>query len=132
MTTAPRTDPPAFSVADHRWMRRALALAGDALRLSNPNPRVGCVLVRDGHWLVEAHTQRVGADHAEARALREAQRQGIDLHGATAYVSLEPCCHQGRTPPCADALIRAGVARVVVGLQDPNPRVAGRGIVPCG
>lgn len=109
-------------------MRRALAAAEQALFLSNPNPRVGCVLVRDGHWLAEGFTQQVGGRHAEAQALHDAARQGVDLRGATAYVTLEPCSHQGRTPPCADALIRAGVARVVVGLQDPNPQVAGRGI----
>ncbi len=109
-------------------MRRALAVAEQALFVSNPNPRVGCVLVRDGRWLAEGSTQAVGGRHAEAQALQAAAEQGIDVHGATAYVTLEPCSHQGRTPPCADALIAAGVARVVVALQDPNPRVCGHGI----
>ncbi|WP_345796179.1 bifunctional diaminohydroxyphosphoribosylaminopyrimidine deaminase/5-amino-6-(5-phosphoribosylamino)uracil reductase RibD [Castellaniella sp. MT123] len=118
----------AFSTEDHRWMRRALAVAEQALFVSNPNPRVGCVLVRDGRWLAEGSTQAVGGRHAEAQALQAAAEQGIDVHGATAYVTLEPCSHQGRTPPCADALIAAGVARVVVALQDPNPRVCGHGI----
>ena len=125
MTTL-RADSARFSPEDHRWMQRAQAVAEQALFLSNPNPRVGCVLVRDGHWLAEGFTQRVGGPHAEAQALRAAQR--LDLRGATAYVTLEPCSHQGRTPPCADALVRSGVTRVVVGLQDPNPQVAGAGI----
>jgi len=127
MTTLP-IDAGRFSPEDHRWMRRALTVAEQSLFLSNPNPRVGCVLVREGRWLVEGFTQRVGDRHAEAQALHEARQQGLDLHGATAYVTLEPCSHQGRTPPCADALIQAGVARVVVALQDPNPQVAGAGI----
>ena len=109
-------------------MRRALKVAQQALFVSSPNPRVGCVLVRDGHWLAEGSTQRAGDRHAEAQALHEAALQGVDVRGATAYVTLEPCSHTGRTPPCADALIDAGVARVVVALQDPNPRVAGQGI----
>ncbi|HXE18960.1 MAG TPA: bifunctional diaminohydroxyphosphoribosylaminopyrimidine deaminase/5-amino-6-(5-phosphoribosylamino)uracil reductase RibD [Castellaniella sp.] len=126
--TTPPTDPSGYSPEDRRWMRRALTVAEQALFLSNPNPRVGCVLVRDGRWLAEGFTQKIGGRHAEAQALHEAASQGMDLRGATAYVTLEPCSHQGRTPPCADALIRAGVSRVVVGLQDPNPRVAGGGI----
>ncbi|MFT0533254.1 bifunctional diaminohydroxyphosphoribosylaminopyrimidine deaminase/5-amino-6-(5-phosphoribosylamino)uracil reductase RibD [Castellaniella hirudinis] len=117
-----------FSIEDHRWMRRALAVAEQSLYLSNPNPRVGCVLVRAGHWLVEGHTQQAGGRHAEAQALWQAAQQHLDVRGATAYVTLEPCNHQGRTPPCAQALVDAGVARVVVALQDPNPLVAGRGI----
>lgn len=109
-------------------MRRALSVARQAQFRSNPNPRVGCVLVRDGRWLADGSTQEAGGRHAEAQALHEAASQGVDVHGATAYVTLEPCSHQGRTPPCADALVAAGIARVVVGLQDPNPRVGGRGI----
>ncbi|WP_298012613.1 bifunctional diaminohydroxyphosphoribosylaminopyrimidine deaminase/5-amino-6-(5-phosphoribosylamino)uracil reductase RibD [uncultured Castellaniella sp.] len=115
-------------VEDHRWMRRALAVAEKSLYLSNPNPRVGCVLVRDGRWLAEGNTQEAGGRHAEAQALWLAQQQQLDVRGSTAYVTLEPCSHQGRTPPCADALIAAGIRRVVVALQDPNPRVAGQGI----
>ena len=126
------SDPPstagAFSTEDHRWMRRALKVAEQALYVSSPNPRVGCVLVRDGRWLAEGSTQRAGDRHAEAQALYEAAAQGVDVRGATAYVTLEPCSHTGRTPPCADALVAAGVARVVVALQDPNPKVAGQGI----
>jgi diaminohydroxyphosphoribosylaminopyrimidine deaminase/5-amino-6-(5-phosphoribosylamino)uracil reductase len=118
-----------FSTEDHRWMRRALTVAEQALFVSSPNPRVGCVLVRDGRWLAEGSTQRAGGRHAEAQALHEAALQGVDVRGATAYVTLEPCSHTGRTPPCADALIAAGVARVVIALQDPNPKVAGGGIV---
>lgn len=116
------------STEDYRWMRRALAVAEQAMFLSNPNPRVGCVLVRDGRWLAEGHTQQVGGRHAEAQALWQAAREGVNVQGATAYVTLEPCSHQGRTPPCAQALVAAGISRVVVALQDPNPRVAGRGI----
>src|SRR5690606_24324667 len=119
---------PVFSTEDHRWMRRALKVAEQALFVSSPNPRVGCVLVRDGRWLAEGSTQRAGSRHAEAQALHEAAQQGLDVRGATAYVTLEPCSHVGRTPPCADALIAAGVVRVVVALQDPNPKVAGQGI----
>ncbi len=109
-------------------MRRALTVAEQSLFVSSPNPRVGCVLVRDGRWLVEGSTQQAGGRHAEAQALHEAALQGVDVRGATAYVTLEPCSHTGRTPPCADALIAAGMARVVVGLQDPNPQVAGGGV----
>src|SRR5690606_34580050 len=116
------------STEDHRWMRRALRVAEQAQFVSSPNPRVGCVLVRDGRWLAEGSTQRAGGRHAEAQALHEAALLGVDVRGATAYVTLEPCSHTGRTPPCADALVAAGVVRVVVGLQDPNPKVAGRGI----
>lgn len=109
-------------------MRRALAVAEQALFVSNPNPRVGCVLVRDGRWLAEGSTRQAGGHHAEAQALHEASLKHTDVRGATAYVTLEPCSHTGRTPPCADALIAAGIGRVVVALQDPNPKVAGRGI----
>lgn len=116
------------STEDHRWMRRALAVAEQSLYLSNPNPRVGCVLVRDGRWLAEGSTQMAGGRHAEAQALWLAAQEQQDVQGATAYVTLEPCSHQGRTPPCADALIAAGIRRVVVALQDPNPQVAGQGI----
>ena len=109
-------------------MQAALAQAAKALYTATPNPRVGCVIVRDGEVLAEGHTQPTGFAHAEAYALQHAHQQGIDVRGATAYVSLEPCNHHGRTPPCADALIAAGIARVVVALQDPNPLVAGQGL----
>ena len=109
-------------------MRAALAQAAKALYTATPNPRVGCVIVRDGEVLAEGHTQPTGFAHAEAYALQHAHQQGIDVRGATAYVSLEPCSHHGRTPPCADALVAAGIARVVVALEDPNPLVAGQGL----
>lgn len=112
-------------------MHQAVELASDAIGLSEPNPRVGCVLVasdaRDGGVLGAGHTQQAGGPHAEVMALRDAQARGLDVAGATAYVTLEPCAHHGRTPPCADALVAAGLRRVVVALQDPNPLVAGQG-----
>ena len=106
-------------------MARALALAARGLDTTSPNPRVGCVLVRDDSIVGEGWHQRAGGPHAEIHALTQA---GAGARGATAYVSLEPCAHHGRTPPCADALVNAGVARVVVAMEDPNPLVAGRGI----
>ncbi len=110
-------------------MGRGLVLAQQALRLSNPNPRVGCVITSaDGRVIGQGHTQQAGGPHAEVMALRDAQTQGESVAGATAYVTLEPCSHHGRTPPCCDALVAAGVARVVVATVDPNPLVAGRGI----
>src|SRR5690606_41063954 len=99
------------STEDHRWMRRAVRVAEQAQFVSSPNPRGGGVLVRDGRWLAEGSTQRAGGRHAEAQALHEAALLGVDVRGATAYVTLEPCSHTGRTPPCADALVAAGVAR---------------------
>jgi diaminohydroxyphosphoribosylaminopyrimidine deaminase/5-amino-6-(5-phosphoribosylamino)uracil reductase len=113
---------------DTDGMRAALAQAAKALYSATPNPRVGCVIVRDGDVLAEGHTQPTGFAHAEAHALHHAQQQGVDVRGATVYVSLEPCSHHGRTPPCADALITAGIARVVVAIEDPNPLVAGQGL----
>ncbi|RZT97950.1 bifunctional diaminohydroxyphosphoribosylaminopyrimidine deaminase/5-amino-6-(5-phosphoribosylamino)uracil reductase RibD [Rivibacter subsaxonicus] len=108
---------------------RTLALAEQAIGLSDPNPRVGCVLLAaDGAVIGEGHTQRAGEAHAEIMALRAARAAGLDPRGATAVVSLEPCSHHGRTPPCCDALVEAGVARVLVASTDPNPQVAGRGI----
>ncbi|MEY2842984.1 MAG: bifunctional diaminohydroxyphosphoribosylaminopyrimidine [Pseudomonadota bacterium] len=113
--------------ADRHWMALALALARLALILSAPNPPVGCVIVRDGQLLGAGHTQQVGGPHAEVVAMADVRQRGHSLQGATAYVTLEPCAHHGRTPPCADALIREGLARVVVALHDPNPLVAGQG-----
>ncbi|ABM61676.1 bifunctional diaminohydroxyphosphoribosylaminopyrimidine deaminase/5-amino-6-(5-phosphoribosylamino)uracil reductase RibD [Halorhodospira halophila] len=110
---------------DPRWMARAIRRAAAVCPPPHPNPRVGCVLVRDGSVLAEAAHEQAGGPHAEAAALQAA---GGAAHGATAYVTLEPCAHYGRTPPCARALIDAGVSRVVVGHRDPNPRVAGGGI----
>jgi len=106
-----------------------LRLAASATRLSNPNPRVGCVIVDGNAQLIgQGHTQRAGGPHAEVMALCDAQSRGASVVGATAYVTLEPCSHHGRTPPCCDALIAAGVAKVVVATSDPNPLVAGRGV----
>jgi diaminohydroxyphosphoribosylaminopyrimidine deaminase/5-amino-6-(5-phosphoribosylamino)uracil reductase len=109
-------------------MREALALAAHAVGLSDPNPRVGCVIVgADGRLAGRGHTQEAGGAHAEVMALRDAEARGIDVRGATVYATLEPCSHHGRTPPCADALVDAGVGRVVIALRDPNPLVSGRG-----
>ncbi|OWQ92331.1 riboflavin biosynthesis protein RibD [Roseateles aquatilis] len=110
-------------------MARALALAEQAIGLSDPNPRVGCVIVDGrGQVLGQGHTQAAGQAHAEVMALRDAQARGHDVRGATVYVTLEPCAHHGRTPPCCDALTAAGAGRVVVALGDPNPLVAGQGL----
>jgi diaminohydroxyphosphoribosylaminopyrimidine deaminase/5-amino-6-(5-phosphoribosylamino)uracil reductase len=109
-------------------MHEALALAHGAIGLSEPNPRVGCVITApDGRVLGRGHTQQAGGAHAEVMALRDAAVQGESVRGATAWVTLEPCAHHGRTPPCCDALIAAGLARVVMALEDPNPLVAGQG-----
>jgi diaminohydroxyphosphoribosylaminopyrimidine deaminase/5-amino-6-(5-phosphoribosylamino)uracil reductase len=110
---------------DFGSMRAALALARRGLGAVWPNPAVGCVLVKEGHVVGRGWTQPGGRPHGETEALR---RAGEAACGATAYVSLEPCCHWGKTPPCTEALIGAGVRRVVVALEDPDPRVAGRGI----
>ena len=110
-------------------MQRALELARQALWLTSPNPRVGCVITAfDGTVLGEGHTQRAGGPHAEIMALRDASERGHDVRGATAWVTLEPCAHHGRTGPCCDALAAAGIGRVVAALTDPNPQVAGQGM----
>lgn len=109
-------------------MQQALGLANQALFLSNPNPRVGCVLVDSGGAVIGiGSTQAAGGPHAEVMALRDALSQGHSTQGATAYVTLEPCSHQGRTGPCCDALVAAGISTVVASLEDPNPLVAGKG-----
>ena len=114
---------------DLQRLRRALHLAHDAIGRSDPNPRVGCVLAdAQGRVMGEGATQRAGEPHAEVVALRAAQESGASLAGGTAWVSLEPCSHHGRTPPCCDALIAARLARVVVSTIDPNPLVAGAGV----
>ncbi|MHA6192836.1 bifunctional diaminohydroxyphosphoribosylaminopyrimidine deaminase/5-amino-6-(5-phosphoribosylamino)uracil reductase RibD [Pseudomonas wadenswilerensis] len=113
------------AVLDAHYMARALELARKGLYTTHPNPRVGCVIVRDGRIVGEGWHVRAGEPHAEVHALREA---GELARGACAYVTLEPCSHHGRTPPCADALVKAGVGRVVAAMQDPNPRVAGNGL----
>lgn len=114
----------AFSAADHAFMAAALRLAERGLTTTSPNPRVGCVLVKDGAVVGQGWHERAGLPHAEPLALQAA---GAAARGATAYVTLEPCSHHGRTPPCADALIAAGVVRVVAAMADPNPLVAGQG-----
>lgn len=114
-----------MSTTDHAWMALALQLAHKGLYSTHPNPRVGCVIVKDGELVGEGWHVRTGEPHAEVHALRQA---GERARGATAYVTLEPCSHHGRTPPCAEALVNAGVARVVAAMQDPNPQVAGRGL----
>jgi len=113
------------AVLDQRSMARALELARKGVYSTHPNPRVGCVIVAGGQVVGEGWHARAGEPHAEVHALRQA---GAKARGATAYVTLEPCSHHGRTPPCAEALVQAGVARVVAAMQDPNPQVAGRGL----
>ncbi len=113
------------AAADHEYMALALRLAERGLYSTDPNPRVGCVLVRNGVVLGQGWHARAGGAHAEAAALADA---GGDARGASAYVTLEPCSHHGRTPPCSNALIEAGVRRVVAAMEDPNPQVAGSGL----
>ncbi len=117
-----------YSEADPRFMQLALGLAARALLHATPNPRVGCVIVRDDRILGEGFTQAPGSNHAEIEALQDARRRGNEVQGATVYVTLEPCSHFGRTPPCASALIDARVGRVVAAVEDPNPQVNGRGM----
>ena len=119
---------PMYSAVDHQFMSEALAEAQKALYLSNPNPRVGCVIVKDGHVIGRGFTQKVGSAHAEVQALANAKALGKEVIGSTVYVTLEPCNHTGRTPPCVDALITAKPAIVFVAMSDPNPLVAGKGL----
>src|SRR5690242_5287096 len=123
MDTPGMTD--AFSSIDHLHMAHALRLAERGLHSTQPNPRVGCVIAHGERVVGSGWHRRAGEPHAEVFALREA---GSAARGATAYVTLEPCAHHGRTPPCADALVAAGVARVVIAAEDPFPQVAGQGI----
>jgi diaminohydroxyphosphoribosylaminopyrimidine deaminase/5-amino-6-(5-phosphoribosylamino)uracil reductase len=109
-------------------MTLALEWAEKGMYITAPNPRVGCVIVKDGQVIGAGHTQPPGQAHAEVQALRDAAARGADVRGSTVYVTLEPCSHYGRTPPCADALIAAGVGRVVAAMGDPNPLVAGQGL----
>jgi diaminohydroxyphosphoribosylaminopyrimidine deaminase/5-amino-6-(5-phosphoribosylamino)uracil reductase len=113
---------------DLEGMTLALDWAAKGLYSTAPNPHIGCVIVRDGRVLGAGVTQQAGSDHAEIQALKDAQARGHDVRGATAYVTLEPCNHHGRTPPCSDALVRAGLGRVVAAMEDPNPLVAGQGM----
>lgn len=128
----PATPGPPLSImhfsSDEHAMRHTLEWARKAMYFTTPNPRVGCVLTRDGELIGAGHTLPPGQAHAEVQALADARAQGQPVEGATAYVSLEPCSHFGRTPPCVDALIAARLARVVVAVGDPNPLVAGEGI----
>ena len=118
-----------FALLPFNPMQRALDLAAQALWLTSPNPRVGCVITSpQGDVLGEGHTQKAGGPHTEIVALQHAQARGHSVQGATAHVTLEPCSHHGRTGPCCDALVQAGIAKVVVASQDPNPLVAGQGI----
>jgi len=114
-----------FTADDHTYMARALQLAARGLYSTSPNPRVGCVIVKDGKIIGEGWHQKAGEPHAEIHALMQA---GMASQGATVYVTLEPCSHHGRTPPCADALVGAGVAKVIAAAQDPNPNVSGSGL----
>jgi diaminohydroxyphosphoribosylaminopyrimidine deaminase/5-amino-6-(5-phosphoribosylamino)uracil reductase len=117
-----------YSAVDHQFMSEAIAEAQKALYLSNPNPRVGCVIVKDGKVIGKGFTQKVGSAHAEVQALANAKSLGNDPVGSTIYVTLEPCNHTGRTPPCVDALIAAKPETVFVAMSDPNPLVAGKGL----
>jgi diaminohydroxyphosphoribosylaminopyrimidine deaminase/5-amino-6-(5-phosphoribosylamino)uracil reductase len=114
--------------SDLDGMALALDWATRGMYITAPNPRIGCVIVKDGVVIGAGHTQPAGQAHAEIQALRDAAARGNDVRGATAYVTLEPCSHHGRTPPCSDALVAAGLARVVAAMVDPNPLVAGRGL----
>ncbi|KAJ9518476.1 cytidine deaminase-like protein [Haematococcus lacustris] len=125
VSSGPAFPSSAITDADRAYMRQALALARRALGQTHPNPAVGCVLVKNGQVVGEGFHPKAGMPHAEVYALRGA---GNHARGATAYVTLEPCNHYGRTPPCSKALVDAGVARVVVGVGDPNPLVASAGI----
>jgi len=110
------------------FMLKALNIASQAMRITTPNPRVGCVIVNcQGQVLGQGHTQKAGGLHAEMVALQDAANQGHSVEGATVYVTLEPCSHHGRTGPCCDALIHAKVGKVVSAIADPNPLVAGQG-----
>ena len=115
------------TVADERYMREALALALKAHGFTSPNPAVGAVIVKGGRVIGRGYHKQAGQPHAEVEALRDAVRQKQSVKGATLYVTLEPCCTHGRTPPCTDAILAAGIRRVVVGATDPNPNHAGRG-----
>ena len=119
---------PMYTAVDHQWMAEALAEAHKALYLANPNPRVGCVIVKDGQVIGRGFTQQVGGPHAEIQALADTKLNGFDPKDSTIYVTLEPCNHTGRTPPCVDALLTAKPAKVIVAMVDPNPLVAGKGL----
>jgi diaminohydroxyphosphoribosylaminopyrimidine deaminase/5-amino-6-(5-phosphoribosylamino)uracil reductase len=117
-----------FNPQDYFFMNQALLEAKKALWITDPNPRVGCVLVKEHQIIGAGFTQEVGSHHAEVMAIRNASERGFDTVGATAYVTLEPCCHFGKTPPCVDAIIVAGIKKVIICTTDPNPFVLGKGI----
>jgi diaminohydroxyphosphoribosylaminopyrimidine deaminase / 5-amino-6-(5-phosphoribosylamino)uracil reductase len=119
---------PMYTAVDHQWMAEALAEAHKALYLANPNPRVGCVIVKDGQVIGRGFTQQVGGPHAEIQALADTKLNGFDPKDSNIYVTLEPCNHTGRTPPCVDALLTAKPAKVIVAMVDPNPLIAGKGL----
>ena len=117
-----------YTAVDHQFMSEAIVEAQNALYLSNPNPRVGCIIVKGGVVIGRGHTQRVGGPHAEVQALADVKVNGFDAAGSTIYVTLEPCNHTGRTPPCVDALIAAKPSLVIAAMSDPNPLVGGNGL----
>ncbi|WP_440876626.1 bifunctional diaminohydroxyphosphoribosylaminopyrimidine deaminase/5-amino-6-(5-phosphoribosylamino)uracil reductase RibD [Thalassotalea sp. PLHSN55] len=117
-----------FSLQDHAFMQRAIRLAKKGHYTTSPNPNVGCVLVLNNEIIGEGFHQKAGQGHAEVNAIADAKANGFDTQGATAYVTLEPCSHFGRTPPCAQGLIKAGVKQVIAAMVDPNPEVSGRGL----
>ncbi|CAG8998174.1 MAG: Riboflavin biosynthesis protein RibD [Candidatus Celerinatantimonas neptuna] len=117
-----------FTAQDYEWMARAIRLAAKGRWSSPPNPNVGCVLVKDGQLIGEGFHRVAGEGHAEVNAMADARARGYDLRGSRCYVTLEPCCHYGRTPPCANALIEAGINSVVMAMRDPNPKVFGGGM----
>ncbi|WP_426359886.1 bifunctional diaminohydroxyphosphoribosylaminopyrimidine deaminase/5-amino-6-(5-phosphoribosylamino)uracil reductase RibD [Pseudocolwellia sp. HL-MZ19] len=117
-----------FTALDYEYMQRALSLAKGAHYTTSPNPRVGCVLVKDNEAVGEGYHVKAGQGHAEVNALMQAKQAGKSTIGATAYVTLEPCSHYGRTPPCAEGLIKAGVKHVIAAMVDPNPQVSGNGL----
>ena len=126
-TGGPWPDPAGLE-GDARFMALAIQEGLHGVGLSSPNPPVGCVLVKEGRVIGQGAHTRAGDPHGEIMALRDAEARGEDPKGATAFVTLEPCCHHGRTPPCTEALLQAGVARVAIGVRDPNPRVDGGGL----
>lgn len=118
----------AQKLLDERFMQQALLLAKKGYYSTNPNPAVGCIIVKEGEVVAKGWHQQAGMPHAERMALADAKQKGVSITGATVYVTLEPCSHYGRTPPCADGLIEANIARCVVAILDPNPDVAGKGV----
>ncbi|BDW10243.1 riboflavin biosynthesis protein RibD [Polynucleobacter sp. SHI8] len=117
-----------FDTQDQSFMLQALQLAIEARGVSDPNPRVGCIIVKNNQIIGQGFTQVVGSHHAEIMALQDARQQGHNLQGATVYVTLEPCCHHGKTPPCTNALIEAKIAKIFIATLDPNPLVSGQGV----